>query len=111
MRLDASHVFFSQEQLRLDGHKYVVTNICLHHTCLLKGPVGVLLGLPVSVLQVEQFVGSREVRQQYPAVSTSVLLQALDRYKEAPGQAKKKPEWLTKKAAEAAVKQLKSPVV
>jgi hypothetical protein len=37
-----------------------------------------------------------------------VLLHALERYKEVPGQAKKKPDWATKKTTDAAVKQLKA---
>lgn len=49
-----------------------------------------------------------EVRREYPAVSLTLLLQALEKYKEVPGQAKKKPDWATKKATDAAVKQLKA---
>lgn len=53
-------------------------------------------------------MASTEVRQHYPAVSPTVLLHALERYKEVPGQAKKKPDWATKKVTDAAVKQLKA---
>jgi hypothetical protein len=35
-------------------------------------------------------------------------MHALERYKEVPGQAKKKPDWATKKTTDAAVKQLKA---
>ena len=63
--------------------------------------------MPLLLPQPDAYVASSEVRQHYPAVSPSVLLQALERYKEVPGQAKKKPDWATKKAAEAAVKQLR----
>lgn len=37
-----------------------------------------------------------------------MLLHAFEKYKEVPGQAKKKPDWPSKKATDAAVKLLKS---
>jgi hypothetical protein len=44
---------------------------------------------------------------RYPALSPVVLATALDRYRELPGQAKKQPEWPTKKIADAVAKQLR----
>jgi len=70
--------------------------------------LALLLPLLLLRLQVDEYVSSAEVRQQYPAVSPTVLLKALEKYKEVPGQAKKKPDWASKKAADAAVKQLKA---
>lgn len=59
-------------------------------------------------MQPDAYVTSQETRQHYPALSPAVLLHALERYKEVPGQAKKKPDWVTKKTTDAAVKQLRA---
>lgn len=58
-------------------------------------------------VQPDAYVSSQEVRQHYPALPPSSLMYALERYKEVPGQVKKKPDWATKKTTDAAVKQLR----
>lgn len=60
------------------------------------------------LLQPDAYVASLEVRQHYPTLAPPTLMHTLERYKEVPGQAKKKPDWATKKTTDAAVKQLKA---
>ncbi|WIA33058.1 hypothetical protein OEZ86_006214 [Tetradesmus obliquus] len=50
-------------------------------------------------------------RQRYSALELSAVALALDKYRELPQQAKRRPEWPTKKAVDAVAKQLRAQMV
>ncbi|KAF8067252.1 SEC15A [Scenedesmus sp. PABB004] len=59
--------------------------------------------------KLEDFVSPDVRRQRYAALEPGLVASALDRYKETPQQAKRHPQWPSKKAAEAVARHLRAP--